>query len=235
MRFAICDDNEAFCEELEKYLREYFSTNKSACPEILVFHSGEEILACPKTLDIVFLDVEMSGLSGIHTGKELRKRNSRILYFIITSHADYLDEALHFQAFRYLSKPLDKQRLFRNLRDALHAYLSTAEKLGIETREGIHTVYSSDIIMIESRGKQVFVHTLQKDYLSVQKMKYWEAHVNPNCFFHTHRSYLVNLEHVSSFTKSLVYLCQGQFSAYLTVRKYTEFKRAYLLYLESMK
>lgn len=135
MKFAICDDDELFCVQLEKYIKEFFSKKKIRTPEIQIFHCGEDLLASEDTFDIAFLDVEMSGISGIHTGRELKKRNRRILFMIITSYTEYLDEALQFHAFRYLSKPLDKARLFRNLDSALYVYQTENEKILIETKE----------------------------------------------------------------------------------------------------
>lgn len=235
MRLAICDDEPAFCELLQRYLVEYFEDANIASPEIAIFYSGDSLLDAQETFDIVFLDVEMPGLSGIHTGKELLRRDKHTLYIIITSHADYLDEALHFHAFRYLSKPLDKRRLFRNLRDALKYHASTTEKIAVETKDAVHTIYTSDIIMIEAQGKKVYVRTTKRDYLSAQKMDAWEKQLSPSCFFRTHRSYIVNFKHVDEFNSYAVSLFGSQIHAYLTVRKYTAFKHAYLLYLETMK
>ncbi|MDO5127163.1 MAG: LytTR family DNA-binding domain-containing protein [Eubacteriales bacterium] len=233
MRFAICDDDIYFCNILEKYLQEYFSSRKLPCPEIAVFHSGEEILDYKGSLDIVFIDVEMSGISGIHAGKELCKRDTGTLYIVITAFEEYLDEALHFHAFRYLSKPLEKQRLFRNLKDALAVHASRNEKIAITTKDSIYTVLASDIIMIEAKGKNVFVYTLQDIYPSTEKMDYWEEILNSQCFFRTHRSYIVNMHHINNFNSNLISLYQNKYKAYLTVRKYPDFKRAYMLFLES--
>ena len=75
--------------------------------------------------DIIFLDIEMPGLNGIYVGNELKKRDKNTIIFIITSYSECsLDEAMRFHVFRYPSKPIDKQRLFRNLKDALDLYHS---------------------------------------------------------------------------------------------------------------
>ncbi|MEI3322406.1 MAG: LytTR family transcriptional regulator DNA-binding domain-containing protein [Eubacterium sp.] len=55
------------------------------------------------------------------------------------------------------------------------------------------------------------------------------------CFFISHRSYIVNLEYVSKFDHSLIYFSGNKMRAYLTRRKYTQFKDAYLIYLESTR
>lgn len=232
LRFAICDDDFDFCNELKKYITEYFSHKKLDAPDIFIFHSGEDILSSPETFDIAFLDVEMSGLSGIHAGKELTKRNKHMIFFIITSFEDYLDEALRFHAFRYLSKPLDKNRLFRNLDDAIHLYVTRSTKIAIETKEGVRTVLSSDIIMIEARLGNVIVYTPNETYYTTTKITEWEARLPKVNFFRCHRSFIVNFKYVNFFDNYLIYLYNNQYTAYLTVRRYSQFKHEYFVFLE---
>ena len=55
-----------------------------------------------------------------------------------------------------------------------------------------------------------------------------------SCFFQTHRSFIINLGHITDFDHTLIHLT-NQLTAYLTRRKYRTFKDAYLLYLESMR
>lgn len=235
MRILICDDDRLFSAQLEKCITDYFHRNGLKAPEIAIFERGEELLGDTGERDIVFLDVEMPGLSGIYIGNELKKKNEAVIIFVISSFSEYLDEAMRFHVFRYLSKPLERQRLFRNLRDALQVYHSTAAKLLIETRQGCYTVLASDIISIESLGRKITVHTIQGDYESLQTIKYWLGILNMNCFFQPHRSLIINMKYVSGFDHSVIQLCENRIKAYLTRRKYTEFKQAYLLYLESAR
>lgn len=125
MRILICDDDLLIVEKLQKYLKSYFSHLHLSCPEIVCFSDGESLLADPGDKDILFLDIEMPGLDGIYVGNELKKKDKDIIIFIITSYSEYLDEAMLFHVFRYLSKPIDRQRLFRNLKNALDLYHST--------------------------------------------------------------------------------------------------------------
>lgn len=235
MKIAICDDDEMMQKEVKRFINEYSEKHKLDLPEIQLFSCGEDLIACEDRFDIAFLDVEMSGISGIYTGKELEKKNKKILNFIITSHTDYLDEAMSFHAFRFLSKPLDKQRFFRNYKDALRAYHTVTERTAIETKEGIFAVDSSDIIMIEAQFRKVIVTTVDGTYYSTQRIDYWANSLNKMNFFRTHRSFIVNMEHVDNFTHNLVTLHEGKYTAYLTVRKYPDFKRCYMMYLECMR
>ncbi len=232
LNFAICDDDFDFCNELKKYVTEYFSDKKLEAPNISIFHSSEDILSSSEIFDIAFLDVEMSGLSGIHAGKELTKRNKHMIFFIITSFEDYLDEALRFHAFRYLSKPLDKSRLFRNLDDAMHLYSTTSTKIPIETKKGVHMVLSSDIIMVEARFGNVIIYTPNEIYYTTTKINVWDSRLPEINFFRCHRSFIVNFNYVNFFDNSLIHLHNNKYKAYLTVRKYSQFKHEYFVFLE---
>ncbi len=235
MRILICDDDIYISSILQQYIQEFFSKNKLASPEILRYENGENLLSDTGEKDIVFLDIEMPGLSGIHTGRKLKQSNRNVIIFIITSYIEYLDEAMQFNVFRYISKPLDKKRVLRNLKDALLLYSSSVTKIPIETKDGIYIVHSSDIVYIESFGNKSAVHTTCNNYMSIYNLKYWIRKLDMPCFFTSHRSFIVNMEYVSNFSHTTISLCNGQSTAYIARRKYTQFKEAYFLYLESTR
>lgn len=233
MKIAICDDDVIITEQLQKYLSDYFKRTK--VPPCLIdnFASGEVLLASSISYDIVFLDIEMPGLSGIFVGQELKRRNPDVIIFVVTSFAEYLDDAMRFHVFRYLSKPIDRERLYRNLKDAFVIYTNFTQKTAIEMKQSIKTVFSHEIICIEAKDRHVYVHTTLGSYETIRHMDYWVKTLSKNYFFQTHRSYLVNMQHVTDFDHTLVHLYKGQLTAYLTRRKYTQFKDQYLLFLES--
>ena len=235
MRILICDDDPLMIEQLTKYCKDFFDNIHVKCPELACFSDGESLLADQGDKDILFLDIEMPGMNGIYVGNELKKANSGIIIFVVTSYSEYLDEAMRFQVFRYLSKPVDKQRFFRNMKDAVELYNTMTVKIPVETKQGIHTLPASAVIAIEAQARKVTVHTTLGDLASVHNMQYWLKLLPKNCFFQTHRSFIVNLEHVTDFDHTLVNMADGQLRAYLTKRKYSAFKEAYLLYLESTR
>lgn len=232
MRILVCDDDILFTKKLKQYLSEFFHKIKVKSYDILLYNNGKDLLADSGRKDIIFLDMEMPDINGICVGNTLKKSNADVIIFVITSHIEYLDNAMRFQVFRYLSKPLDKQRLFHNMNDALQLYHLSATKISIETKQGIYTVSSSDIVMVEAYERKITVYTINNTYESIHNMQYWTDVLNMHCFFLTHRSFIVNLEHVSDFDHTLIHLCGQKFRAYLTRRKYTQFREAYLLYLE---
>ena len=235
MRILICDDDPLMIEQLKEYCKDFFDKIHVRCPELVCFSDGESLLTDEGDKDILFLDIEMPGMNGIYVGSELKKANRSIIIFVVTSYSEYLDEAMRFHVFRYLSKPLDKQRFFRNMKDAVDLYNSMTAKIPIETKQGIHTLSASDVIAVEAQARKVIVHTPLGDLASVHNMQYWLKLLPKNCFFQTHRSFIVNFEHVTDFDHTLVHMADDQIHAYLTKRKYSAFKEAYLLYLESTR
>lgn len=235
MRIIICDDDLLIIEQLQKYIKSYFESIHLKCPQLVSFTNGESLLADKGEKDIVFLDIEMPGMNGIYVGNELKKINKNVIIFIVTSFSEYLDEAMRFRVFRYLSKPLDKQRFFRNMKDALTYYTSFSTKIPIETKQGVYSFPASQIIAIEAQGRKVIVHTTRQDFNSIHNMHYWLEQLPKNSFFQTHRSFIINFEHIVDFDHTTIHLSDQQITAYLTRRKYSSFKNAYLMYLESMR
>lgn len=235
MRIVICDDDKEQIDQLTRQLKQFFSNFNSKLPDIESFESGEELLADTGAKDIVFLDIEMPGLNGIYVGKALKEQNRNTIIFIITSYVEYLDDAMRFHVFRYLTKPLNTQRLYENLREALHLYNTLNTTIAIETKDGLYTCNAYEIIYVEVLARQVTVYTLQRALESIYNIDYWDKVLTLPCFFRCHRSFIVNMKYIDYFDHSLIHLCNDQYTAYLTRRKYSELKEKYLLYLESTR
>lgn len=237
MRIVFCDDDPFILQQLQNYVKDFFANLGGPEPEYAVFCSGDTLIRHESQFDIAFLDVEMPGASGIHTGIKLKEKNPRIKIFIVTAYPDYLDEAMRFQVFRYLSKPIDKTRLFRNLKDAVYAYNIETCEFPIATGDGISVRRSEEIICVESANRKTIVHTTDGDLITSNNMEYWRETLSLPCFYSTHRSYIINMRFVNRIDRDTVMLknADQQMTAFLSTRKFTHFKNTYLMYMESMK
>lgn len=225
MRILLCDDDPVILSQMERLLKEFFHEHGLSQPEIASYTDGEKLLTSQDTGEIAFLDVEMPGLSGIHTGERLKKRNPRMKIFILTSYMDYLDEAMKFHVFRYL-----------NMKEALYQIEMETKPVPIETKDGFVVRQAEDILYIEAVQRRTQVVAVDQVYESPLPMRDWLPLLQIGCFYQTHRSFLVNMRYVTSFSKDTVKLTSpnGQnYTAYLTKRNYSSFKSAFLLYLES--
>lgn len=153
-------------------------------------------------------------MSGITTAAKLKELNPRVIIFIVTSFMEYLDSAMEIHVFRYLNKPIDKLRLFRNLKDALRIYNAQSLQIAIETKSEVYTVYTNDIIFIEARDRKITVYTTNGSYSSIHSMNYWVNKLNG-------LSFSKHIKVFSSILNMYVTLLTTQFIYTITAFKLT--------------
>ena len=126
MRIAICDD--------EKNIRELIA-NKVAKQypdaEIIFFQSGEELLLVDESIDILFLDIQMSGIDGMETARELRKKDKSVILVFVTAVEEYVFQAFDVGAFNYIVKPIDDGKFS----DVLHRAVDEWSSQNINEKE----------------------------------------------------------------------------------------------------
>ena len=232
MKILICDDDPRIIEELKEHIEEYFITSGQLMPQVDAYLSGDDLLSGEQSFDIVFLDVEMPGKSGIHVGREIMKKNPLAKVMILTSYPEYLDDAMEFRVFRYLSKPIDKARLFKNLSLAIKRHMEDAVTVDIKTKDSIITCNTNDIIAVKYSNRKTIVYTTNGEAASIYGIDHWKNTLTMPCFYETHRSYIVNMKYIKKIEKTSVTLVHEgkEIVAYLTARKYTRFVDSYLQY-----
>ena len=111
MRIAICDDEKILQEQLKVEIEGYFN---SLDIMTVCFNSGEALLVDfeKNQYDIVFLDIEMNGLNGLQTAKYLHEKKKDLPIVLVTSHTELAMEGYEVQAFRFLGKPIDRNKLY---------------------------------------------------------------------------------------------------------------------------
>ncbi|MFI3207001.1 MAG: LytTR family DNA-binding domain-containing protein [Clostridia bacterium] len=238
MLIFICDDEEFYLNQVHSLLKEYFCENELNDVSYKLFNSGKELLDCGIVPDIAFLDVELdNNLSGTKIGKYLKEKNPYVKIFIVTAHVGYIDEAFRFSFFRFLTKPINKLNLFRNLKDAIYQNSTELINVDIETKNGIQKVNAMDIIAIKVDKRGTDIYLKEEIISSKNSISYFENLLADSSFFRTHREFIVNMRYVLEFDKNsinLSYKGSVTFTAYLSRLKHKSFKDKYLWYKERM-
>ncbi|MFI3326296.1 MAG: LytTR family DNA-binding domain-containing protein [Clostridia bacterium] len=238
MLIYICDDNEMYLTEIHNLVKEFFENKKTPNIEYKLFKSAEELLRYKDGYpDFAFLDVELGGeLSGNYIGKILKEKNPNIKIFIVTSHVGYIDEAFRFSFFRFLTKPINKNNLFRNLNDALYQYNNELKEIVIETKTDIITLNTNNIICVKVDKRGSVIHTINGNISSTKSITSLEKTLEGSSFFRSHREFIVNLRYIVKFDKMSILLKYNdiEVDAYLSTRKYKDLKDKYLWYKERM-
>ena len=196
IRALIVDDEAPARSELRYLL--------SAHPELEVVGeaaSAAEALALAMAVryDVVFLDVEMPGLSGLEAARLVRDRAERPELVFVTAHEQYAVDAFAVEAFDYLLKPVDPERLARTverLQARTREPAETVEKIPVVSAGKTVLVDYEEVHFVQADGDYSRVHTYDRSYLCTQSLRELELRLPSARFARVHRSHLVNLAHV---------------------------------------
>lgn len=211
---AICDDEPRVLEELSARLTSYMETSGFPC-QISCFTSGMTLLEQnPAAIDILFLDIRMQPFTGMEIAHTLRQQGYAGLLIFLTVLPEYVFDVFAVQAFDYLLKPINANRLQHTLQRAI-AQLSEQQKqkqkpaLVIQSRHSCTVVPFEQILYGEVFGRKVCLHPWQGEPVTYyQKLTVLEQNVDQR-FFRCHRSYLVNLDYVCRCQTGTVTLSDG--------------------------
>jgi DNA-binding LytR/AlgR family response regulator len=151
-------------------------------------------------LDAVFLDVEMPGLTGLDAAQLVRDRVDPPAVVFVTAHAAYAVDAFAVEAFDYLVKPVDPDRLARVVERLASVHRSAVEPRKVPVVAGGRTelIDQEQVCFVQAEGDYSRVHTFDRSYLSTASLRELEAALPEERFLRIHRSYLVNLAKVAS-------------------------------------
>jgi DNA-binding LytR/AlgR family response regulator len=161
--------------------------------------------------DLVFLDIQMPGMDGFEV---LTALDDVPLVIFATAYDEYALKAFEVNSIDYLLKPIEKERFAQAVERARELLGSERElgreieriaglvrskgvdRLPVQKGRKIVLVDHADIVWIEASEGLVFVHAAGQRLLANTTMAELEARLDPGTFFRTHRSSIVNLNHV---------------------------------------
>lgn len=221
---------------MRKYLCELIEKQKFTCC-VEAYATGEELLESGKTFDIVFLDIRMDGINGIEAAKRLRKRQDETVLIFITGLKEYVFEALDLYAFHYLLKPLEEEKFAevfeKAARETRRKESREKEKRGLFIKAKNIIIDQADILYIESIRRKVEIHTAgDRDDITIYATMEEMGEQLGETFYRCHRAYLVNMEHIAEYSSDSITLVNGE-KIYLAKKKYGEFVKAYMWYLQN--
>jgi two-component system response regulator AlgR len=119
--------------------------------------------------DVVFLDINMPGASGLQLARELAQLPKMPLLVFVTAHAEYALQAFELDALDYLSKPVTAVRLTQTLQKITRQAHSIAVTAG-NSADGAHAA-EGRVLVIQERGRVLRLPLSQVLYLRAE-LKY---------------------------------------------------------------
>lgn len=197
----IIDDETAAIGYLESLIKEFI-------PEVEVVATANNALEGVKCLkehkvDILFCDIEMPGGSGFDLINAINPEDYKIVF--TTAYADFALRAFKINADGYLLKPID----IDDLEDLIQKFVRERQlapkhssRVVFKTHESIEYVDPKDIIRVEGDGNYSTVYVADGSKIIVSKnMKQVEELLPHPYFLKTHKSYLVNKNHIARYVK----------------------------------
>ncbi|MCH5288141.1 MAG: response regulator transcription factor [Christensenellaceae bacterium] len=212
---------------------------------------GEALLALVEQHhpQVVFLDVEMPGKTGVECAKVIQDTDPSIILIFATAHDQYMGDAFEVYAFDYLLKPFKVDRVLKTLeraRDRMSRRMSepplphtqpatrlASGRLMLRHREGVSFVGMNDILLVQREDRSTVIYTIGDGrYVTSESLAETEARLDPAVFFRCHKSYIINLNHISNITPYgrwtyVVQLSGTTHDALITHEKYEELERMF--------
>ena len=181
--------------------------------DIAAFDNGDSLLEHLKTekCDIVFLDIMMPLFNGMELAHEIRKNDSVLKIVFLTSSPEYALESYSVKANNYLLKPVDREALFLCLDELLGELLHHARTMVVRGINAAHRVELDRIEYIEAQNKHtLLVLSDGRRLLSTFPLYTFEEKLSlPDGFFKCHRSYIVNIHQIDTYTSNEITMRSG--------------------------
>jgi DNA-binding LytR/AlgR family response regulator len=164
-------------------------------------------------VDVVFIDIQMPGMTGI----EIIKTLSRKPVFIITSaYREYALDGYDLEVLDFLVKPISYERFLKSISRfvasaALQIPVTAAAPRFIFIREGkkMTKLFLDSILYLESQKDYIKVVTTEDNFITRGTMSYYEEWLPVKEFARVHRSFVVALSKIKAYTESDIEMIDG--------------------------
>ena len=162
--------------------------------------------------DLIFLDIHLPKLKGMAFLKTLTNPPAII---ITTAYHQYAVEGFNLNVTDYLLKPFDFERFLIAVTKVKSGEKQKPQELPAEIREIKDSIFLnvqkkkvkilfSEIVYIESQREYIRIITTKKEYISKMSTHEIEDLLPPNLFKRIHRSYIISLSKIDSYTAEMV-------------------------------
>ncbi|MDO6597293.1 LytTR family DNA-binding domain-containing protein [Oceanihabitans sp. 2_MG-2023] len=200
----------------EAIAREIIATHLSKIDNINVVASCSNAMEAfniisNHTIDLVFLDINMPEISGISFAKSI---NKDIKIIFTTAYRDYAVEGFELQAVDYLLKPISFARLLKSVNTYFEVYSNmktittektkTADFMFIRSERRMLKIDFEAILYVESYSDYIKIHLQKETIVTRETISAIEAKLPSNKFIRIHRSFIISIRYISSFTNEYI-------------------------------
>ncbi|AUW93391.1 LytTR family DNA-binding domain-containing protein [Sulfobacillus sp. hq2] len=167
--------------------------------------TAKEALSLIEALDydVVFLDIQMPGMSGMELARILKDKRPQLSVVFISAHEQYAVDAFAVQVVDYLLKPVSSERIAETIRRLTDLDTATPKTTSdvltwVPCESGGHTipVNTNDIIFIMAEHEIIYIYTYHDRYPTRFTLQELQERLPSETFLRTHRSFIANMHQV---------------------------------------
>ncbi len=208
MKIAICEDEKLCSDILEGYVKKWAMKN-GIFVEVHTYTSAEQFLfAVDESFDMLFLDIKMDKMNGVELAYELRERNYKLQIVFTTDLKEYACEGYNVDALNFIFKPVDYEACGKSL-DRARKHLSHKKFYMCKTSESLQRILHEDILCIEMISHTAIIKTKETTYKTRRTISEIIRELDNELFVRCHKSFIVNIQHISSISKKSIVLSNG--------------------------
>ena len=211
LHIAICDDERDFVQQLTELLNQY-SKETGRDIKITAYYDGIELIEkYDPTIDLIFLDIQMKMVDGLHAAERIRQMDETVGIIFLTTLTQYGLEGYKYHATNYIIKPMKYVRLKSEMDKFVErSQKEDAPSLVITNDTGKYKVPLKSIRYVETYNRNLMFHTEQENIICYKSMKEVERELCDKDFVRCHTSYIVNLFYVKGIKKLDIELITGE-------------------------
>lgn len=232
MNIGVLEYDKEIAYQLTEIIRE-------SCPHIQIKkweNSGElkEDISCGGMYKILFLSLEKDPLDIIEYSRRLQELHTGVKIIYLTELNDFVFETFHSTPTYILEKPLNVNHVRKALEKALLELSQSREKnFTIINKQGIYTIPYTKIYYVESDKRKLNIYGKEGLVKAINlKISDFLRYEHGDFFLQCHKSYAVNLMHVSQLEKYEIVMENGM-KLPISQSRYMETKTRYVHYLEN--
>lgn len=201
MNIAVVDDDKSTAQKISTILSRFADT-KGFQTDIQSFQSGEEFLSSfePNAFNIIFMDIYMDKISGIETAKTIRASDNNCLIIFLTTSLEHMPDAFSCHAFDYVVKPIDNERIFKVMTDALEIFPDLSKYVEFISKRKKINLLLSEIVSVASSGHYLHIQDKKHNEYSVRMTlsEFIELIKNDVRFLNVNKGVLVNMDYIKN-------------------------------------
>ena len=210
-KIAICDDNQESAKKLYEICSSYC---RKECwrTEIFVFSNSIEFLKDHSRFEVIFMDIDMPGMSGIEATKIMREYNKESAIIFVSAYSNYKSIAFSIHPFDYIDKPYTDAQICHVLNE-VRAYLDNSPlgmSIMVKSKGETTVIPIATIRYIELVNRKIMIHVGNDIISTYDNIANLYSMLSDKGFLRPHNSFLVNYRYIKQFARYTILLVGNQ-------------------------